>query len=366
MKRILTVFLFIILCTFLAFGVLELTYTIFGVGPLDTLGMPGYALLLAAFILLGASLSHLGSVLGGLVTGWKLAEFSLFGFGLHRDGENRLRLMHRRSGRIVQSLMTPPRLDGSSPFGGIHAGHVLLNAVSGAVLMLLACLLRSVRIMPAIFLMGGFLVMLALLNAFRVLPVALRLRGNVHLRRAYEVNSLTSAANRRDVSISSLPEEAFVPFPTEALTDPQVFVAQCNTCTRLLNSGEYARARALMQELSDVLPRPQLRLPDKPVWSQMLLLNGAIAEMMTGSAPLLSDRLGDGGMKIVSTPGWHKRLLLARYLRALLVTGDKTDAANQLAELTSNLDAQPADRTAGTRRILKDAQRMAAERNTDI
>lgn len=365
MKRLLTVVLFVILCTLLSFCVLELTYTTFGVGPLDALGMPGYALLLVVFILLGVFLSHLGSVLGGLLTGWRLAEFSFFGFGLHRDGENRLRLMHRRSSRPVHSLMTPPRLDGSSPFDGIHAGPVILNAASGGVLMLLACLLRTVRIMPAIFLMGGFLVMLALLNVFRILPVALRLRRNVHLRRAHEVNALTSAANRREASISSLPEEAFVPFPAEALRDPYVFIAQCNTCTRLLNSGEYTRVRALLQELSDLLPRPEIRLPDKPIWSRMLILNGAIAEMMTGSAPLLSDRLSDEGMRI-SIPGWYERLLLARYLRALLVTNDETDAANQLAELNARLELLPEARTVGSRRILGDAQRMAAERGANV
>ena len=81
MKRLLSALLLLIPCTFLAYFVVELTHVIFGVGILDILGMPGYVLMLAIFILLGILLSHLGSVLGGLLTGWKLAEFSLFGFG---------------------------------------------------------------------------------------------------------------------------------------------------------------------------------------------------------------------------------------------------------------------------------------------
>ena len=364
MKRLLSALLLLIPCAFLAYFVVELTYVCFGVGILDILGMPGYVLMLAIFILLGIFLSLLGSVLGGLLTGWKLAEFSLFGFGLHRDRENRLRLMYRPAPQPINSLMTPPRLDGSSPFGGIHAGHILLNAAVGAVLMLLALLLRSVRIMPAVFVLGGFLIVLTVLNAFRVVSVVRRLQKNVYLRRANEFNALTSAANRRGLGVSSLPDEAFVPFPEEALTDPQTFVAQCNICTRLLNNGSYALAHELLRQLADVLPRKTFRLANKPVWNQALTLNGAIAEMMTGAEPRLSEKLSDEAMKVINTPGWHERLLLARYLRALLVTQDKTDAANRLAELSTQLDVLPEERTIGARRILADAQSLAAERNS--
>ena len=193
-----------------------------------------------------------------------------------------------------------------------------------------------------------------------------RLRKSVHLRRAHEFNALTSAAARRRLGVSSLPEEAFIPFPEEALLSPQVFVAQCNICTRLLNDGEYARAHELLQQLADVLLRKTFRLANKPVWNQALTLNGAIAEMMTGAEPRLSERLDDVGMKVINTPGWYERLLLARYLRALLVTGDEPDAARQLAELNAQLEPLPEARTAGTRRILADAQAMAAERNINV
>lgn len=366
MKRILSALLLLIPCTFLACLVIHLTRTIFGAGLLDILDVPGYFLLLVIFILMGIFLSHLGSVLGSLLTGWKLAEFSILGFGLHRDKENRLRLMYRPSGRPINSLMTPPCMDGSSPFGCTYAGFILLSAAAGVVLMLLALLLRTVRIMPTVFLLGGFLVMLALLFTFRIIPVVSRLRKSVHLRRAYEFNALTAAATRRGLGVSSLPEEAFVPFPADALTEPQIFVAQCNICTRLLNDGCYARVHELLQQLSDVLPRKTLRLPNKIIWEQMLTLNGAVAGMMTGAAPSLSERLGDEGMKVINTPGWYERLLLARYLWALLVTRDATDAANRLTELNTKLEALPEDRTLGTRRILADAQALAAERNTNV
>ena len=364
MKRILSALL-LIPCMLLAFIIVNLTHVIFGVGVLDIPVFPDCILLLAVFVMLVLLLSHLGLVLGGLLTGWKLAEFSIFGLGLHRDNENRLRLMYRQSARPLQALMTPPRLDGSSPFDGIYAGYVLPAAASGAILMLLAWLLRAnhsmptVYIMPTVFLLGGFLVMLALLCALRDMAAYSRLRKSVHLRRAHEFNALTSAAARRGLGVSSLPEEAFVPFPEEALLSPQVFVAQFNICTRLLNDGEYARAHELLQQLADVFLRDTLRLPDKVVWEQMLTLNGAIAEMMSGAVPLLSEKLDNEAMKVINAPGWYELLLLARYLRALLVTGDEPGAARQLAELNAQLEPLPEARTAGKRRILADAQAMA-------
>ena len=359
MKRIFTFLLFFAACTFFACGVAELIPVIFGVGAIGLLDMPEGILLVCALVLLGLLLSHLGSLLGGLLTGWKLAEFSVFGLGLHRDKENRLRLMYRQNAQPLQSLMLPPRLDGGSPFGGVYAGYVLLMAVVGVVAMLLACCLRAMHIMPAVFQLGGFMVMLSLVCVCRVLPFYTQLRKNVHLRRAYEVNSLTSAVSRRGLGVNSMPEEAFVPFPEEALLFSQAFVAQCNTCTRLLNDGEYARAYELLLQLVDVLPRKALRLPNKIVWEQMLMLNGAIAEMLMGAAPFLSEKLGAEAMKIINTPGWYERLLLARYMRALLVTKEEGNAENLLAALLERLDAMPGTQAMGARRILADVQALA-------
>lgn len=363
MKRLLSILLFLIPGIALFFFMLHLLSPVFATTPAEILKPVVYFPLLLGGFMLGQLLQRIGSTLGGLCTGWSPAEFSVFGFGLHRDADNRLRLMYRSNPRLLFSFSTPPRTDGSSPLGGVYAGYAGLPAAAGCLLSLLACALRTKTGMVYVFLLGGVLLLMALLNLSSAICELREMRRVPDMRRATELNACISAGNRRGLSMFQLPDALFIPFQPGSLHLPSIFICQFNICTRLLHTGDYAHAHELLLQLIDVLPRRECRIPQKPIHAQTLIVNGAIAEMLANAAPDLSARLDDEATKLLTMDGWYERLLLARYTRALLVTQDDAAAASLLAELTAHLDALPDEKTRGNRRLLSAAQAIAAERN---
>jgi hypothetical protein len=154
MKTFLKLLLFAALCILFANVIITLGECIF---DLDALWfrhgekMNLYSLL-AMFlsILPCVLLKQWGIALGSRMSGWRLAEMSFLGFGLHRNAENRLRLMFRRPVSTVAILITPPRLDGSSPYLAFILGPVLLLAPIGFATIAVSVLLRQTPVPGAV------------------------------------------------------------------------------------------------------------------------------------------------------------------------------------------------------------------------
>lgn len=355
-----------------------LTDAVFGgafVGAVARYGVVSAVLLMLlpclCAIVLTWVLARLGNVLAAALCGWRVEEVSILGFGLHRREDGRLCLMYRRPVERVTAIATPPVLDGSCPVLPWQVGGMLLCGVIALAATGLALLWRPAPWAPLLFL-GGVYTLGMLLFA---LPGAGQRRGLLdqlrlyareqELRRALTHRLCVAAANRRGVSVSELPEELFVPYPAELWTEPNVFTAMSNRATRLLNAGQYEEARETLSGLMSTLGKPALRIPRKEITSHFLACSLSIAEVMTGTVSDCSARLDTPEMqRSLSHPGWQERLLLARYVRALLVQRDQAAAEALLRELTPRLSALEPARVAGTRAILRDAQALAIKTNT--
>lgn len=371
MKTFLKLLLYAALCILFANVVITLGECIF---DLDALWfrhgekMNLYSLLaMVLSILPCVLLKQWGIALGSRMSGWRLAEMSFLGFGLHRDTENRLRLMFRRPVSIAAILATPPRMDGSSPYLAFILGPVLLLAPIGFATIAVSVLLRQTPDMYYLFISGCFMVLMGLAELLPiygsgVILTMRRLRRIEHQRRAMEQYCLVYAENRRGQSISCMPEEAFRPFPPEALTSPLIFTAQNNVCTRLLGDGRYGEALAHLRVLLDRLPDPALRMKHKATGTNTLTISAAIAEIMAGEAPHYAMHLDDPGLAAPVNGVYHERWLLACYLRTLLVNRDEEAATSLLSDLESRLTAQPGTAVVSLRRIITDAQSRVAKK----
>lgn len=367
MKKTLETLFRLAICFALSFFLLHLTGELF-----DTTGMwyrhgdkryLWYALTLVAFLISCVGLNYAGTLLLGRLTGWRLAEMSFLGLGLHRNEAGRLRLMRRRPLAPILFLMTPPHLDGSSPFAPMLLGHAALAVPVSVTAIAVSIALRRTPEMLYLFIFGSFLLGATLLRLVSdTLPFLKRCRGNIHLRRALEQRNLSMAANRQGLSIVTLPDACGEPFPEEAWTEPQVFASQQTVVSRMLMQGQYSQAHAQFRRMLDFLPRPELPLPGKELHSRLLTINGAIAEMMCGVQPALSRRLPESAMDDAARRvRGTERLLLARYIRALLITRNEEEAQTLLASLEKVFSTMPVKSLDGLRRILNDAQTLAAE-----
>lgn len=322
---------------------------------------------LLAGVLLARLLMRIGFAAGALCSGWRLAELSLFSLGLHRDDRDRLRVMFRRGGGYFLLLVTPPRLDGGSPYRPYTVAGMALCAVLGAAALLTALLMR--RLPEMLYLYVGAL--MPLVSAvIAVLPFAgdnavagrlRRLGGSVHLRRAVEHYHCVRAANRRGVSIMALSEEIHQPYPEEEWMEPLVYGAECNVCSWRLSNGLYEEAYEVLSKLMTHLDRPDFRYAHKEINRLYLNCSGAIAEMMTGRPPCFSERLNEPNIELfLGYRGWQERLTLAKYMRELLVTHDEAAAERLLTTLNEQLGRLDESSARGTRRILADAEALAA------
>lgn len=336
-------------------------------------GLAPFTPLAAAFAawVMTLILTALGRTFAGLYCGWRLEELSLLGLGLHRTREGRLRLMYRRPFAWAAALLTPPKVDGSTPMTLYLASSAVLPGLV-SVTMIIAALYWRADPHMALYLWEGLIMLLSILVSLLPAPgrpgllrQIRRLADSADLRRSHAHRLHVAAANRRGVSVSELPEELFGPYPAELWTEPDIFSAMANRATRLLNTGRYEEAREILSDLLTTLGDPALHIPRKEVGSHILSCSLSIAEAMTGTASSCSARLDSPEMqRSLNRVGWRDRLLLARYVRALLVLHDASAAEALLRDLEPALAALPTAQAAGSLAILRDAHARAAKTDT--
>lgn len=328
--------------------------------------MHGLLSLLTLLVCLPAiyALLHAGRTLFGLLSGYRLAECSLLGLGLHRSAEGRLYFGRRRPVRRLCMLLTPPAHDGSSPYRLYTSGGVLLM---GAVGIALICTGFWQGAVPELFyttLAGVFLLLYSLsllLPAKGSLSDTLRRLGSsVHLRRAREHRMHVISLNRRGLSMDDMPEDFFLPYPEELWRDPVVLNAQSNITFRSVAPGQYAQAHEQLTKLLALVDQPDFRMPQKEISRMYISCMTAIAEMMSGAAPAEANRLYDPSIELFLGGRWQGQLLLARYLRELLITHDRAQAQALLNQLQNWYNALPEKSRRSAWRIISDAQALAS------
>lgn len=313
--------------------------------------------ILAAYLLRRA-----GHLIFGLISGYRLDECSVFGLGLHLGKDGKLRFGFRRPVKRLCAFLTPPAYDGSSPYRLYLAGGALANAIVGIGLLVASLLLRSVAEMLYVGLSGvmllAYALMLLLHPANGVLVQTRRLAGNVHLRRATEHNLIVQVNIRQGGSLLDQPEDFFLPYPEELWGDTYVFAAQHNIASRMQSTGRYEEAYDILLRLMALMDDPSFRMPHKDIQRLYITCSCAIAEMMSGAPPKYSERINEPNIELfLGSGGWGTQLMLAQYIRELLVTRN-TAAAQTLLNRIVNA---PTPLGPGQRRILEDAQAKAAQ-----
>ena len=350
----------LLVCFAVSYCAIHLTFTLFGDLPLLDAPSAHIFLSIAGGLLLYLLLYMVISAIAGLLTGWQLAEASLLGLGLHRDAANRLRLMYRRPARFMTLLMTPPHQDGTSPLGVYYLAAPCTLTTLSATMLLLALAQRSDPAMANLFWAGllAFCVAAATL-LLNTLPVLRAMRRHPSLHRATEHHLTLQALQRRGLGLTDMPAAALEPYPEADWTRQAVLVAQCNVVSRRISDGDYAGALTAVGPLLaflDALPR--LR-PTQEKSRTALILHGAACEALTGAEPHIVARLAAVSERKLPTPLWIERLLLARYLQALLIDRNEAAAAPLLSQLEEALARQPEKPTASTRRMIEEGQALA-------
>lgn len=315
----------------------------------------------AAYLLMRA-----GMALFGLVSGYRLEECSVFGLGLHQKADGRLFFGYRRPIRRLCVLLTPSAWDGSSPYRLQVAGGVILLAIVGTALSCLALGLSTVPELLYPALIGAMLLFSALVMLIptrRSLTFRLRrLRSSVHLRRAREHHMIVLALKRKELGMSEMPEEFFLPYPEDQWHDPNVFIAQANIAFHTARPGHYPQALEMLQKLLTLMDQPDFRMPSKDIYRMYLSCMAAISEMMSGAAPVEANRLYDPSIDLFLGGEWHGQLLIARYLRELLITQDRA-AEQQLLNQVKNFYFKFSERRRQkVNDLIQEAQALAAAR----
>lgn len=252
--------------------------------------------------------------------------------------ESRLLFVHITWGKQVRlgrpgfgTTMTPPRLDGTSPF--------LLPVLASPLYMGLVSLL-SLALVPLFWGTGTvsllmylsfvfFALMLAGLlprkNGSDALSFVLRGSRSRDLVRAWECALHVSQALRRGEKLAAMPEGWFQPYPADLADDPYVSNCMINGSSRLIRQQRFLQAYEMLQPLLTLQPGP-----DTHHLIACALLNGALCEALADLPPRCLNQLENPAVLYMLPAGWAPRAATARYARALFIDKDAVAAAEYL------------------------------------
>lgn len=309
----------------------------------------GIALALGSWVLYRL-LWHVGWLIGSLCSGYKLAEYSFLGFGLHRNEWGQLRLMRRRpAGRYVLALVTPPRMVGVSPYLPSLLGGPVLVAAASAVFGVLAAVIghrpADMTLLAwitagranAVFLMTPCIWGVVTLVGHcipvgdrRDLPTLIRsYASSADLRRVREQLMHHNALLRRGVFVRKYPEEFFVPVPEELLDRPQAYTVAAVQATRMICDNEFSEA---YDRICRLLEQPA---PDHAVRC-LLIADAAYLEAIMEKEPVHVPMLDDPTLQLFL--GEHSlELLRAQYAAAAMVHQNDEAAAAFLARYNAEI-----------------------------
>lgn len=287
-------------------------------------------------------LQHIGFLLFSLLCGYRLAEWSLLGLGLHRSVQGKLRLMYRRpAGGYVTLRLTPPHMDGTSPWLLPMCGGTILIAAGVIACSLTAFFLRSQKEAPLLLMpcVVGILMIAARCipdgSGYDHFAQMQQLKSNALVRQAREQLMHLYAFNRRGMLIADMPESCFTAYPEEALDNRMIYVVSVPHATRLLSHGQYEEAYALLEKL---LRHPH---PREPIGRYLTICNAAFCEALLGLPAVHANELEDPNLQLFlsSVP---EVLLRAQYAVARLVRRDPAASDRLLADFEACLHKKPA------------------------
>lgn len=323
-----------------------------------------FTILIFPFAVVFSRLFTFGArLIAGRRCGYTLVELSAFGLGWHRSSDKGLRFGFRKPVAYFFHLETPPAYDGTSPYRLYLLCGAIPSAVLGALALLAFALLHHIPEMLYVAFFGLGLITFALLTFLpdERLPFTLvrRLDRSLPLRRAWEHSLFVQANQRQRTYLTAMPEDFFHTYPEELWHDPLIFSAQHNTCSRLLSDGRYQQAHDGFTRLYAFLSQPSVKVRQKEIELLFLTCSCALAEMLAGAEPDFSNRINEPNIELfLSRGGWASQLLLAQYIREILITGDAAAAQR----LYSAIERLPEPLSQGQRRILSDAQALAETR----
>ncbi len=309
--------------------------------------------------------AHLLQLAGMLVfgprSGYTLVELSLFGLGWHRDLQGQLHFCRRRPIRRFCHLQTPPAYDGRSPYRLFLMGGTIFSSILCTLCFAAFFLFRHIPEMFYVVIFGVGMLLVTLLNLIpaRNMPFGYvrMLNRSLVQRQVREHHMFVHANQRQGLTMADMPEDFCRPYPEELWQDQLVFGAQHNYGSRLLAEGRHAEALDVFIRLDSFLSQPSLKMQQKDIHRLYVTCGGAIAEMMCGAAVHFSDRINEPNIELfLGQGGWQSQLLLAQYLRELLVTRDEAAAQQRL----SALEQLPEPLSQGQKRIMTQAQALAA------
>jgi len=318
-----------------------------------------YMLTFVVAFLTGHLLQLVGMLVFGPCSGYTLVELSVFGLGWHRDIQGQLRFCRRKPIRRFCHLQTPPAYDGSSPYRLFLMGGTLFSGILTALCFAAFFLFRDIPEILYVVTYGSAMLMVTLLHLIpsRNMPFGYVriLNRSLVQRQIREHHMFMHAWQRQGLSTIDMPEDICRPYPEELWQDQFVLGAQHNYGSRLLVEGRYAEALDVYTRIDSFLAQPSLKMQQKDIFRLYVTCGGAIAEMLCGAAVNFSNRINEPNIELfLGQDDWQSQLLLAQYLRELLVTHDEAAAQQRL----SALEQLPEPLSRGQERLIAEARAM--------
>ncbi len=277
-----------------------------------------------------------GHLLFGLMTGYRLISFNVFGFVFAKGEDGKVHV--RRSllaGTAGQCLMAPPPLNGGDfPVTLYNMGGVIVNGASAILFALLAALVYHV---PAAFIPLATLSLLGLLFALtNGVPLTTTVQNDgsnqrsiqarPEARRALWLQLAIAAEMARGVRLKDMPEDWFAPFPEEAMNNALVTTIAALGCNRLLDAEDLPAAeeaiRALLAHEKGVMPLHRVAL----------LCDGAVCELLAGRPADMTAALSTKEhRKLLQAMRKAPSVLRTQYALALLQEKDEAKAMKHLS-----------------------------------
>lgn len=329
-----------------------------------------FLLLVGVMLRLQSLVQVIGSVIGGLLTGYRVGHLQIWNLEiLHANGRTRFRFKSGRQRSVLTTLFLPNHEGDRYPVVLRVLGGSILSLILGILLMILSA---SLYAHPVVSMLLYTLSIIGLMDAIlsgtpityadgthNIGFMALELAQDDISRHANLLNTKMMEALATGIPLQDMPKEWFPLLSRTEMENSFHAVHAINTIDYLIFREQYDAAVQLAKELAqfgNLSPNQHSRLADKRLFLELVTQNRpeVLSEMLTQT---LRNRMEQTKFQDVTT-------LIARYAYMMLYKHDAVTAKTVIEDFEKAVrgDLFPAD-VQGDRNLLLLVDRVAARRS---
>ena len=329
------------------------------------LDIAGVLLLLLLAFLIQIIIHEAGHLVFGLMSGYRFSSFRILSYLLKIENGRPVIKRLKLSGTAGQCIMIPPDLvDGKLPYRLYNLGGALMNIIASALFLIVSVLLRNVG------LGYSYLIILAMVGIYVALTNAVPVNSTVpndgynalflgkdpNAVRSFWTQLKINQLSGEGVRVKDMPDEWFEVPEDADLSNYMVAYTAIARESRLMDIGEFAEARALIEKLlGDEVSLPTLQ-------TALLLNDKAFLDLLeNGKDADLSDLEKKEIAAVLRQMKNFPSVLRTQYAEQVFKNGDDTKAQEILDAFEKVSQTYPSQADIETERDLIRAAKEKAE-----